>query len=682
MTCSVRKWEASTDELPIIMGLAETDRREFDRKRAIVETVLQAPCKRSETKRCVALYEIPEKTIYRWVNAVEKGGVLKLIDSRLIKKALRVKSGGGLKEAFIEFLHVLFMSNDRKTAPAYRSLFFDHLIPGKEIPGYGTWRDIFRAEFQNCPVPQECPYRPYQFTPSSWSYQNLCRFQPHQHALQMARVGRGSAKQFLPPVPTSRVGLHVGQYILWDDVWHDHKVNLVGTNNQEMRVIQLGALDLLSGYYRCGMMPRTIDYTTGSKRNLREKDIRLFMASVLRGDGYHPDGAVLVMEHGTASASADFERHLSKCSGGNIKIDRSGKLNTPLIDGLWDGRPRGNPRFKAALESWHNLFHNECAALDGSVGRDWDNCPEKLYGESKHNGLMLKVLAAVCSMYPERAELFRLPFMHFEDYSKFVYAYIDRINQREEHSLQGFQEAGLVIPMYRMFPDQPFRNLKTDFDHADDALKAAITAAVENPKNRFIRVMSPEEVYNSQKHKLVKFPAWGMPGLLGEDCCLNLSATASHTFDVKSKEFGPDKIKFYSLLHRTDGTEEIIHKSIRKYRCFLNPVLPNEMFVCNEDGAFLGTALRIDAPCRADYDAAKRSSGQVIHLENKLAQQWRPYGQKMLKERVEAAQDNIAAMSGILPEDIREEEAYQVEQEAEFSAIDHILKKTQKMSAE
>src|ERR1700686_913306 len=83
--------------------------------------------------------------------------------------------------------------------------------------------------------------------PLGWSERNLARFAPSETELTAARQGRSAAAAHRPLVYTTRRNLYVGQFFLFDDIWHDHFVNLLDTR-QTGRPLEFHALDLASAY--------------------------------------------------------------------------------------------------------------------------------------------------------------------------------------------------------------------------------------------------------------------------------------------------------------------------------------------------------------------------------------------------------------------------------------------------
>ena len=136
-----------------------------------------------------------------------------------------------LPREFVEHWKALCERNQRKCKPAYRRLLRDWLAwavgdSSRAIPGYDS-------------PPERAPNSAH---PSGWSYGNLMRYAPSKFELRASRIGRTAAADLRPTVFTTRNGLTVGQYYLFDDMWHDFKVNMVGQRSAQ-RLLQLQRYD-------------------------------------------------------------------------------------------------------------------------------------------------------------------------------------------------------------------------------------------------------------------------------------------------------------------------------------------------------------------------------------------------------------------------------------------------------
>ena len=238
----------------------------------------------------------------------------------------------GLNRDVIQHWQSLCEQNARKCKPAYDTLMCQW-HSGEPIPGIpaGTDRSVL---------------------PRGLGYDNLMRHAPTKWDLNAARIGSKAADDFRPKVFTTREGLHVNEFIMFDDVWHDLDVVKIG-HKEEMRLLQLHALDVLSGdQFARGIKPRLTDPETQKRVNLTENEMLYLVAHVLSDIGFYRCGCTLMVENGTAALSAALEDLLAKISGGLIKVKRANIDRASAFAGQYCGAAKGNFRFKAAIESF------------------------------------------------------------------------------------------------------------------------------------------------------------------------------------------------------------------------------------------------------------------------------------------------------------------------------------------
>ncbi|MDD5349255.1 MAG: hypothetical protein PHQ12_03495 [Chthoniobacteraceae bacterium] len=523
-----------------------------------------------------------------------------------------------LPAAFIDFWRGLCERNQRKCAPAYRELIREWRA-GLDIPGYA-----------------ELPAPSVGDIPAGWSYQNLCRHKPARGELDAARIGRTAFADSRPLVFTTRVGLRVGQYYLFDDMWHDHKVHIPG-QRQARRPLEFHALDLASAdKFAWGLTAQMEDLETGKLEHLKEAQMRFLVASILAGTGYSPEGTILVVEHGTAAITAEMEGMLYDLSGGLIRVDRSGIGGAAAFAGQYAGRSKGNFRFKAALESLGNLIHNEMAFLPGQVGRNSRvNPPEELHGrEREHDALCRAMLA----LPPERAQLLRLPFLDLETFRLIAAEIYRRINGRTEHDLEGWERCGYVTGEYRFSIDNPWLPV-AQLLALPGPQQAAIHALIDAAPNLTrVRRMSPAEVFAAGSRDLVKFAPHQTALLLGPDLRVERSV-AGGLFEFEDKECGPDIFRYVA---RVDG--EAL-KDRERYATVLNPI-DMTLHVFNAKGGYIGQCERWGSISRADTEALQRQMGRAAKIEAEMLYPVARRGAELTRRRIADAKHNAQVLGG------------------------------------
>lgn len=298
-----------------------------------------------------ALCGISPVTMRRWYDIWRNSGgnPLSLVDRRYRK--IQARSRVTLSK-FLAYWHGLCAKCQRNGGiPTARQHLLKTWTERRDtIPGYEDWPGWPRV-------------------PSGWSLRNLQRLAPQSLETVALKQGIRAAAPQLAQVLATREGLWLGSHFLFDDVWLD----LMALSGRDKgQPLQLGVLEYLTGKrVAWGQKIRRRDEETGRMIHLNQRDMRCILALWGATVGYSPRGTTLVVENGTAAISKELEELLYHASGGLIKVDRSGigGVRQTLKQGH-GGRGVGNPRHKAALESYHNLQHNRLSHLPGATGHD------------------------------------------------------------------------------------------------------------------------------------------------------------------------------------------------------------------------------------------------------------------------------------------------------------------------
>ncbi len=543
-----------------------------------------------------------------------------------------------LPPAFIDFWKKLCEDNQRNCRTAYKILIHKWRNTDEAVPGYEN------------PPPAAVGGIPF-----GWSYRNLMRYAPSQFELISARQGRTAAASCRPLVYTTRVGLECGQFYLFDDLEHDIKVNFVGVNKQALRPLELCALDLFSGCKIAYGVKPTIEGDDGAKQKLKEKDMRFLLAYILTEIGYRRDGTTLVVEHGTAAIRDDIEQTLFNCTGGAVRVQRSGIEGAPALLGWYDGRGKGNFRMKAALESHHSLVHNVTAQLPGQMGLSRDRSPEELHGREHVNKLLLK---AAETLPPEKAALIKFPFLYHQQFCQILDHIYRVINCRYEHDLEGFETAGLVAQEYRIdtkskqwLPAESLSKLSPEQFNA-------VSQLIQLPGLTRCRKLSPHEVWNNGRRDLVKLPVWNIPDILGKDLAVELKVNDAGEFSFEDRELGSQPFRYLARAVNKDG-HEILLRDGEAYQAFVNPFSLSQLVVCSALGGFIGICRRLEAPSRDDEEKLFKAMGDAAHSEVVRLGEYRARHADDVaqKHADEAWNRKVLAGAPVLPEEKEKEKA-------------------------
>ncbi len=448
--------------------------------------------------------------------------------------------GGGVapksrtrQPVFIAELLRIVEKHKRNNAAAFRYLRRRWQARIKPIPGYEDWPEW----------PQ---------IPCGWTSRNLSRIiTENTNAARLASIRVGTSSKtnpFLPTVLTTRVGLHPGAVIQLDDVWHDNIVTY-GKNRKPVRVLELGALDLFSACrFHWGARPRRRNATDTGYESIGGADMRLFIAGLLHGTGYSPQGTSFMSEHATAKISEDIARTLYDATRGMIRVDYQpieGKQ--AALSGFWSGTEGGNFRAKACLESTHNLIHNDLAALPMQTGSPSSGLKGPVTTD-RIVAYINRVLKAVAEKAPHRLDQLRLPTWDFHtQFVPFLIDYYDLgLNSRTDHTLEGWEKLNHVANEYTTAPGTGHFISERQFLALPDASRQIIAAAAQADPQSWSRRrnLSPKEVWNARP-KFLPVPPTVLCDILGQD--LAREVTASRGFlTFSDQEISADPLVYVS----------------------------------------------------------------------------------------------------------------------------------------
>lgn len=553
---------------------------------------------------CIAVarrYGIHHMRLRRLWEGVKKQGWVAAVDKRHASFLWSSSEEVALPPEFIDYWKFLVEQNQRKCKPAYRALLRQlsewRTGAGDPIPGYSS-------------PPVNSMLNDF---PNGWSYRNLMRHIPERHELAASRQGKQAARAHLPSVHTTRVGLYPLAHVQFDDRWCDFEV-IVGQRGTA-RLLEFGAVDFFTGLmFPPALKPRIRNMETGKMQVLNERDFRLYIAWFLTDIGWDARGTILNMEHGTAALRGNVVEQLQFLTGGAVSIVKGGIDTTPILPGQHQSRAKGNPRAKALKEGLGNLLHNEAAdmiAMPGQVGKDRDSQPESHHGRTKEN----ETLLAIANLYPAIANELRMGFLRLEQAVDLMHRIYDRLNQRTDHKIEGWEKAGLMLPEFRMTAGQPWQSLAI-VDQWPDTQRQMIQGLIQSdPTLRRLRRMSPAEAWEhrlSKEHNR-KLPLSALPAILGQDLG-KIRTVREKSFIFQDSELGPGNHYYLAECMSHAGPELL--KNGSEWLTFVHPFRPEILIVCKPDGAYHGICRRQNIPTANDFSAIRKEHGKMQSLYN------------------------------------------------------------------
>lgn len=587
------------------------------------------------------------KSLYRKLDDFRNEGVWSLVPGKYKREGVR---GLVANEAFVEHWQTLVLENRRKMRPAWRKLVCD-FCAGADIPGVGTWRELYLQLRGFMPSAGEpCPWSERN-PPPGLSFRNLLKFKPSDFAMVAAHHGMAEAKsRFGFTVSKTRVGLSCCQLVEFDDMWYEHSVMFPG-NSAPQRVVEFAAIDVLTGHVICYLPKPIRERADGTRETLKAAWAKYAYHYVLCVSGLPPERVVFVGERGTTKADAEFEAALKLVNAwreaqGRGPVEwRTGALaNAPIAKGLHDGAAKGNPRNKPHIEQMHATLKNAIGHVIGEIGGGRGVQPEET-GAMVAEAKRLTALALISNLPVEKV---KTPFLSWSAYSEVIDRAHRDMDERADHSLEGWEECGFVKGEFRLKAEASWRAVKALKDMSPEEA-GAVAALVKAGMAEYREVrLSPREAWERSKGVLKPVPEYLSPLILGSELCCVAKVTGNMQFVYKDPNVG-SRLTVAAIA----GGKLLARGAV--YRVWVNPLDGGKAYVCDMQGRFLGVA-KVLQSVRAD--ATPEDLAVQLGLRQKVlsdeAKRLAPIARRRLAAANGRAAENLAALG--LDDPVAEEE--------------------------
>lgn len=431
--------------------------------------------------------------------------------------------------------------HQRSSKKAHERMMSD-IWRGKLLPGIlpkgedGDWTDIFAACYPRMQVPSVCPFG---WVPPGMSYRNMQHYAKlSKREIAMLRIGSKAAHKFTPPVFSTRVGMEPGQVYQCDDVKHDIMVLIPGTNKGLACPLEFTCVDYASTNKVAYGLSCQIEREDGSKRSLKEREMLWLICHLLTNVGYHRDGCVIVIEHGTATVRPPIREIITRLTDGLVTFDTSEIIGKAVHKGMFDGAGKGNFKAKALVENSHRLLHYEAAFLPAQTGGNARvDRPEQLDGLASY----AKDIVKAWERLPEdQRGLLWMPALTFWAYRPLVAELYRAIYGRTEHNCEGWENNGWLVTEWSLtgLGDwQPIDNIK----HLPKSMQAIAEAACKEPGHVRARRMSPREVWDRGQDNLIRLPPWSVIEILGDAYCHKAKVHDNGLIEFEDADIEPGK---------------------------------------------------------------------------------------------------------------------------------------------
>ena len=551
---------------------------------------------------------------YKWA----KHGKMGLADGRKMKRPRETNP-------FYRDFKTYCDNNKNVCTDAHRAMMRDFRA-GKQF-SFGTWRDVWRLQRPDVPVPPWCPS---EFTPHGMGYaqlDTLYRSDPERKlALLWNRQGMFAASKHLPPVLRSRVGLPVGAVYMSDDVWHNIDVYAQGIKGI-FQPLEFATLDVASAFKVGSLMkPRQLvtDPKTGRevRDNLKQQQFRFEVANIMCCTGFHKDGVTWIGEHNTTRLGDRVLARIASVPGwGHLfRWSMSGIMNMPAHKGLPMGDGGGNPRMKALVECYHNIMHNATAGLPGNRGRDAAHMHESQSAVVRYSKHMI---AQAERLDPALVPLRQLPILEWKTYLQYFRMIEDEIMDRTDHNLEGWGDRETID--YRLDANSNWLPASMLLDVPPEKVAAIQAVISTDPANLMRkRKLSRREVWAKGRKDLVKWPLFDAPAFLdpgdrksgAKGDFKTATVGQDGTISFTDAMYYPGERKVYLAQYRDRGG--LPHRLCPgdKVNFYWIPLgeLANQIWITDEDGcSTLGMAPALKTAAWADPESIKVAMGQREH---------------------------------------------------------------------
>ena len=621
----------------------------------IIQEVERAEDKLAAVAQAIARHrgslKISMGTLYRKRAAYLEDGVIGLFPAAARRRFLDNTS---LDPHFIAFWQQRCCESQRVTAAAYRCLFHDWLCAGRCIPGYGPrpeigmdWRGIYSLEHGGAQPPAECPYSPDRVTPKGWKSRNLYRYAPNAYALTAARIGTAAARELLPKLPSTRVGLRFGQVFIADDRVHDAKVKL-GGNIAAHPVVELGAIELLTAMYCAWGCKPIRERPDGTREVLREVFMRYLLVEILCRIGYDPNGAVMIGEGGTARLPADTQALLKRITNDKFQFTSGAILNAPIARGLMPGVARGNFRMKAALESAHNRYKNDLALLPGQKGADPKHAPEDLAAKDSYHRYLMKACLALASTRGDLLSHVSTPYPDYHRYVEAVSLVYDRVAMDPNHRLEGWYESGFIVEEFLLpgFAGPQPMSILDDMSAEDRTIYLGMIR--KDPRRQVNRRMSRAEAFAhcERTTEVMRVSESRAPEILGRELGNVLTVNRDATLSVPDAYVPGREHGVAAVAVLPNGCQQPLDRG-SSWLVHLSPLNAREAYISTPDGVYVGKAPVLVPGTK--YNVNHANLAILRNMESQELKRLAPVAEKRLREQTEMREHNTELLTGSNP---------------------------------
>ncbi|MBT64685.1 MAG: hypothetical protein CML13_15920 [Puniceicoccaceae bacterium] len=354
---------------------------------------------------------------------------------------------------FVAHIRSLFADTTRPDASgnAVRERLLDQWFAGEHIPGYGTLHQFCARAGRPVPEGYLARGRPENI-PGGWSAKNIHRMLPDTATRTFLQRGEHAThSHWGDQLLRDRSNLMPMQLLTFDDVDFDIKVVQPmgpGRQDQVVRPKAIFALDVSNGmiidFFILGSIRRTYDGQEGGKagtsRAFNHADMRWFLAKIIEEQGIPQDWQMSILLEKAAASMSSADKHIFEQELG-IRFDTTGHVRQRLTNSGFVEHG-GMPWQKGWIEAYFRGFHTRTNHLPMTIGRRYDLTDGRIGGANKMGSQEHYLVGLLKKAHEQNIPLekLKLPALTMDEFSSFVAYYVNVLNWRTNHNLQGFAE--------------------------------------------------------------------------------------------------------------------------------------------------------------------------------------------------------------------------------------------------
>lgn len=551
-----------------------------------------------------------------------------------------VARASAVRQETLDFWQSKAERNDKRAlADSWKELMV-RLADGEEIPGVGTWHDLYAQTYPEKRCPQNCPWSVHN-PPLGWSLTNFMtqrRRKVTKAEALLAQKGFAAAENELTKVlsvQSDTSSLRFMERVVFDDHRLDFKcwVNVEYNGRVISQIVELWGLFAMDLATRTilgfGLRPR-IKREDGTRESVTRRDMQHLIAGILRNHGYPKKyRCTLVVENAAAAVTTEFENLLNRLTEGQVIVKRTAVgegYSTPESYGESWGKPRG----KRWLEVWFDALEIKIGDVEGQMGAKW----EVQRGDFKQREKYALRLAeaGILSTMPEAAQ----PFPSLERAIAFVHRGIHELHNRDQHRLQGFDQ----VKLWRFSEHDP------EWKHVDHPHFTVLPLEAQNALMRDTGVtglVRPETPAERKKRLFHKAEFQRVSEVTFAEMYLDIFRAKYKGHDCISVAPGKKlpAIEFYGQAHKCKIGDTVL--------CRLNLDHPTHVWLQDEQGRVIGV---MQARHRAAVDNPEAHAEQLAQRQRALSAMTRNVKLRHHNpEKLAALEQTIQMLEAITPED-------------------------------